>query len=130
MTFDDLSPRGTETILVVDDDPSVLEMVADYLSRLGYRVLRAADLDAALRVAQERDGRIDLAISDVILGDHNGVEIARRLRQRSEHLPVVFISGLTDGVTDATENTFFVRKPFSLSNLAAVTRHALDHGGL
>lgn len=105
-------------------------MMTDYLASLGYRVLEADSLRRALAVAAEEGDAIDLAIADVVLDDGNGVEVARHLREAQPTLPVIFVSGLTDGMESPTENTFFLRKPFTLEALASVTRHALDHGSL
>jgi DNA-binding response OmpR family regulator len=122
---DDRLAGGGETILLLDDEGAVLDLLEDWLGTLGYRVLRAEFLEAALEVA---DGQtVDVAIADVMMGVDNGVEIVRRLREGRPELPVVFISGLTEGVVNATPNTYFVRKPFSLEGIAAAVRHALDH---
>ncbi len=124
----DLVPGGSETILVLDDDETVLDLLEDWLSELGYRVLRAEILEVAVDQAAHQP--VHLAIADVMMGIDNGVAIVRKLRELRPELPVVFISGLTEGVVNTTPNTFFVRKPFTLEGIAAVVRHALDHSEL
>ncbi len=127
LAVDEVLPRGNETVLVIDDDQGVRDVLTAFLSNLGYVVLEAADLDQALRYSVQAGDRVTLAISDVMMGSDNGVDIVRRLREVRPDLPVVFMSGYTDGVVETTEHTFFVRKPFTLEGIAAITRHAIDH---
>jgi eukaryotic-like serine/threonine-protein kinase len=123
-------PRGSETILVVDDEPLVRESLGRMLNRLGYTVLLAADGEEALRVASEHLDAIALVITDVLMPGMNGLELARELNRQAPRLKVLFVSGYTDGVLAERgilrERVDFIQKPLALAVLAARVREALD----
>ncbi|MBN1774780.1 MAG: response regulator [Deltaproteobacteria bacterium] len=124
--------RGTETVLLVEDDPRVLEFVERALLRLGYRVLAAADGAAALAAATEPGRRIDLLLTDVILPDMTGPSLAERARDRLGAAKVLFMSGHAEnvvvhhGIVDS--GVQFIAKPFTAHQLAAKLRDVLDGG--
>jgi PAS domain S-box-containing protein len=126
----DLAKRSEgETILLVEDDPVLLDMGRTMLERLGYRVLTGRGPAAALRVVDQNPGAIDLLLTDVIMPEMNGRELANRLLDRYPHLKVLYMSGYTanviahHGVLDA--GIHFLNKPFSTRELAAKVRETL-----
>jgi CheY-like chemotaxis protein len=124
-------PHGYgENVLLVEDDPAVLEMGADSLRKLGYVVNTAATPKAALRLAKLQAGAIDLLITDVIMPGSNGRTLARDIAALQPGLKSLFISGYPAdfiaerGVLD--EGVHFLPKPFTLHQLAVAVRVALD----
>jgi len=123
---------GGETILLVEDEPMILGMTAAMLRRLGYHVLPAATPGAALRLAREHAGTIHLLMTDVVMPEMNGRELARNLLALYPDLKRLFMSGYTadviahHGVLD--EGVHFIQKPFSMTDLAAKVRAALEAG--
>jgi CheY-like chemotaxis protein len=120
---------GRETILLVEDEPALLSMASAMLGRLGYTVLAAATPGEAIRLAELHAGEIDLLMTDVVMPEMNGWDLARRLMALYPGLKRLFMSGYTasiipDGVLD--EGVPFLQKPFSQQNLAAALRSALD----
>jgi CheY-like chemotaxis protein len=122
-------PSGSETILVVEDDPTVRTFVARLLRRQGYIVLTASDGAEALRVAQHHSQPIDLLLVDLVLPNMSGKAIAEQLRTLWPNLGVIIMSGYPDEIL-ATYGPFdtmqFVPKPCSLELLANVVRAVLD----
>ena len=120
--------RGHETILLVEDELSILNMTKSLLERQGYTVLAANTPADALHLAQGR--AIHLLMTDVVMPEMNGRELAGILQARSPHLRVLFMSGYTasvishHGVLD--QGVCFIQKPFSMSDLAATVRRTLD----
>ena len=125
----EIAPRGTETILVVEDDPGVRLLVEDILGSAGYRVLSAEDGPSAMRLAGQHSGKIDLLLSDVVLPKMGGKEIAARLTALRPGLKVLFMSGYTGhsaaqhGTLDSDVN--FLPKPFSPDALCEKVRAVL-----
>jgi CheY-like chemotaxis protein len=123
--------RGTETILLVEDDPALREMETAMLSRLGYTVLPAADGIEALSLKQQRDnGHIDLLFTDVVMPHMSGKELADRARALYPHIRVLFTSAYTEnaivhqGVLN--QGVKLLQKPFTPSALARKLREVLD----
>jgi len=131
-TEDAVTPaaRGQETILLVEDEPAILEMVTAMLEMQGYAMLGAGTPGEAIRLARERVGEIHLLMTDVIMPEMNGRELARNLLSLHPHLKRLFMSGYTSdviahhGVLD--EGVHFIQKPFSIEDLAARVRETLD----
>jgi len=125
-----LSPGGTETILVVDDDPEIREVASALLSALGYRTITADDGDAACRVYRERGSEIRLVLLDIIMPKMGGRETFRVLREMAPGLPVLLssgysVEGLAQEILDEGANGF-IQKPYSLPELAGMIRRILD----
>ncbi len=122
--------RGTETVLLAEDEPANLEMYRRMLDRLGYAVLPASTPEECLRLARECTGRIDLLLTDVVMPGMNGPDLAKTLRADSPGLKCLFMSGYTDkafnhqGVLEP--GIHFIQKPFSLEELADKVREVLD----
>ena len=122
--------RGHETILVVEDEPAILKMTTRMLESQGYTVLAASTPGEAIRLAREHTGEIPLLITDVVMPEMNGRDLAKNLLSLYPDLRRLFMSGYTanviarDGVLD--EGVYFIQKPFSRQDLAAKVRDALD----
>jgi DNA-binding NtrC family response regulator len=122
--------RGTETILVVDDEESLRVVVGDLLGQLGYNVLSASGGDEAMALAAGYSGKIDLLLSDVIMEPVPGPALAERLTAERPEMKVVFISGYADASL-APEGilkpgTVLVHKPFTIKILSAKLREVLE----
>jgi PAS domain S-box-containing protein len=125
------SPRGDETILVVEDEDGVRALVIKVLEDLGYRLLQAPSGPRALDVWRDHGPGIDMLITDIVMPDGmNGIELAERLRRSSPSLKVIFTSGyLADVSRDdipSRETDAYLAKPFSLPELARLVRRTLD----
>ncbi len=124
------APTGTETVLLVEDQDGIRDLVREFLQRKGYTVLQAIDGKDALRIAGEHTHQIHLLLTDVIMPNIGGRELAPRLRQLHPKMKVLFMSGysehatLSDGATD--ENDLVLEKPFLLDTLARKIRRVLD----
>jgi PAS domain S-box-containing protein len=124
--------RGHETILLAEDEPALLELTAMLLEKEGSTVLAASTPGEAICLAREREhaGEIHLLITDVVMPEMNGRELAKNLLDLYPHMKRLFMSGYTanviahHGVLD--ENVHFIQKPFSRRDLAAKVREALD----
>ena len=122
--------RG-ETVLMVEDDPTMREMGRMMLRRLGYNVLPAATPSEAIRWVEEGGSDIHLFVTDVVMPEMNGRELADRLLEIRPGMKHLFMSGYTAdviahrGVLD--EGINFIQKPFSLKDLAVKIRDVLDH---
>lgn len=123
---------GTETILVVDDDPDMLSFVADALRMQGYTVLATIDPREALRWARTHSGPIPLLVSDVVMPLMHGRELAEQLRAILPGIKVMFMSGASPAeVADHGIGLAFgqpyLAKPFTISALTNKVRAALDY---
>ena len=129
------SPRdgrldGTERVLVVEDEPAVLEFVRRTLESYGYTVMHASTPDRAIRAMQDGGARVDLLLTDVVMPGMNGLELATHLRALDKDLRVLFMSGYSsDIVADRgllPADVSLITKPFSPTALAAHVRRVLD----
>jgi len=120
------SPRGNETILVVEDQGYVCEFSAYTLRRLGYTVLVAPHGAKALDLVRNRKQPIDLVLSDLVMPYMSGPEFVRELSKLQSGFGVVYMSGYSD---DPACRTHFVAKPFTMGTLARKVREALDTRG-
>jgi CheY-like chemotaxis protein len=123
--------RGTETIILVEDEDMVRKMIRDSLRLFGYEVLEAGGGKEALEIFDRyKEGEIDLLITDVVMPDMSGRELAIRVLENVPGLNVLYISGYTDetivhhGVLD--EGVSLLQKPFSPHTLAQRVRDILD----
>jgi two-component system cell cycle sensor histidine kinase/response regulator CckA len=121
---------GTETVLVVEDNVSILNFAQKVLRQYGYRVLTAKNGEDALRIGKEHEGPIDLLLTDVVMTTMNGKETAERLQLFYPQMKVIYMSGYTDdaivhlGVLEPGLN--FLQKPFSPEILVCKVREVLD----
>jgi DNA-binding NtrC family response regulator len=122
--------RGHETILLVEDEPMILDITAKMLERQGYTVQAAATPGEAIRLAREHVGEIHLLMTDVVMPEMNGRDLAKNLLSLYPNLKRLFMSGYTadviahHGVLD--EGVQFIQKPFSVLTLAVKVRGVLD----
>ena len=122
--------RGNETILLVEDEPAIMNMTQMILERLGYTVLATNFPDEAIRAAESHAGKISLLITDVIMPGMNGRELSAALLARHPHLKCLFMSGYTANVITPhgvlVTGARFIQKPFSMGDLSVKIREALD----
>jgi PAS domain S-box-containing protein len=120
---------GSETILLVEDEPANLEVATSMLEELGYRVLPATTPVDALRLADQHAGNVDLLITDVVMPEMNGRDLAGKLRDFYPEIKRLFMSGYTadviaqSGILEA--GVHFIQKPFSMRELSGKIREAL-----
>ncbi len=123
-------PRGTETILLVEDEASLRGIVHECLDGFGYEVLEAAHPARALELAERHPGPIDLLMTDMIMPGMNGRELRERLGTARPGLKVLFMSGYTDDAivhhAVLSQGTGFLQKPFTTAALARKLREVLD----
>ncbi len=124
------APRGTETVLLAEDEPPVRAIARQVLERHGYTVLEAPSAESALDIAARYSGTIHLLLTDVIMPGMNGRELATRLADLRPDARVIFMSGYTDdavvhhGVLDS--GATYVQKPFTPDAIARKVREVLD----
>jgi CheY-like chemotaxis protein len=124
------SSRGSETVLVVEDQDGLRELIGEALQSAGYHILTAPGAEEALPLAQRHEREIHLLITDVVMRGMNGRELAERLTERRPRIRVLYMSGYTDnvivqrGVLKPGVN--FISKPFRPADLALKVRQVLD----
>jgi PAS domain S-box-containing protein len=123
------SPPGRETILLAEDEDSVRRLARRILEEAGYTVLEAREATEALTISEGWDGPIDLLVTDVVMPELNGRELAERLSVLRPGIQILYISGYTDhdvldGIVGPGNN--FLQKPFTPEALASKVREALD----
>jgi PAS domain S-box-containing protein len=121
---------GKGTVLLVEDEPAIRQVTVRMLARLGYTVISAGTPGEAIQLAREHSGEIDLLLTDVVMPEMNGRDLAKNLLSLRPGLKRLFVSGYTanviahHGVLD--QGVLFLQKPFSIEALAAKVREALD----
>lgn len=122
-------PRGSETVLVVEDEHGVLNLAVRTLRGRGYNVLQASSPSAAVEIFRQNRAMIDLVLSDVVMPDRSGPKLAEELRELYPELKILFMSGYTDDSIVPQEltgdRTAFILKPFSPDALASKVREIL-----
>jgi PAS domain S-box-containing protein len=123
------SERCQETVLLVEDEPAILKMTTRMLEREGYTVVAAGTPGEAIRLANEHHGNIHLLMSDVVMPEMNGRDLAKNILSLYPHLKCLFMSGYTadviahHGVLD--EGVNFIQKPFSMGELTVKVRNVI-----
>lgn len=127
---DDKPGAGTETILVVDDEPLLRDQILRVLGQRGYTLLSARNAADAIAIASSHAGPIDLLLTDIILPGVQGPDLARQLRGDRPEIAVLFMSGFvgqpTASATSPHEGSAFMAKPFTSDGLAMKVREQLD----
>jgi CheY-like chemotaxis protein len=122
--------KGTETILLVEDEEAVRELARDILQRHGYTVLEAGNGGEALLACERHQGPIPFLLTDVVMPQMSGPQLAERLLPLHPEMKVLYMSGYTDdavirhGVMDA--GIAFIQKPFTPATLTRAVREMLD----
>lgn len=113
------------TVLLVEDDPLVLEVMEEMLMECGHRVIACRDADECLRALPEADGRVVL-VTDVAMRGRSGRALADEFRRRRPDVPVVFATGLpADVLAPLNENETVLHKPFAIRDIAAAVDQAV-----
>ena len=121
-------PRGTETVLLAEDEVGVRELVRDLLTRCGYTVIEAADVNDAIMLFDRHRDAIDLLLTDVVMPQMNGRQLAARFLAERPALKVLYMSGYTDDqvLLQDVSVSVFLQKPFTPNVLARKVREVLD----
>ena len=120
---------GSETVLLVEDEESVRQLVRETLQAKGYRVVEAENGEAGLQAAAKHSGKIDMVITDVVMPGMGGRELVRRLADTRPETKVLYLSGYTEDaiVNEGTieSGKAFLQKPFTPTTLAGKVREVL-----
>jgi two-component system cell cycle sensor histidine kinase/response regulator CckA len=125
-------PRGSETILIVEDEDEVRDLAAKMLMNQGYEILEAKHGVDALTICKEREGPLHLLLTDIVMPHIHGPELAERAKKIQPEMKILFMSGYTDDLitpSQRKDNLFFLRKPFTLEQIAVKVRNVLDSKG-
>ncbi|MBI3926334.1 MAG: response regulator [Armatimonadetes bacterium] len=128
LVTEDLSAQG-ETVLVAEDQPNLRAVLQRALERQGYRVITAGNGLEGLRLGESLNGQLDVLLTDVMMPDMDGYELARVLRKRSPGLRVLFMTGYTERFLEQGEGlsgVHLIRKPFAPPELLVKLRHVLS----
>ena len=122
-------PRGSETILVVEDEAGVRELTREFLKVSGYSVLEAKDGLEALEIATRHAGRIHLMLTDMVMPRMSGTELAKRIKESRPDVKVLFMTGYSeyagDGANQPSPEIPILQKPFSIGSLVGKVRELL-----
>jgi PAS domain S-box-containing protein len=122
--------KGSETVLLVEDEESILRLGKAVLEQFGYKVLPAGTPEQALVMAERYEGPIHLLVTDVVMPKMNGKELMERLKKLRPHIKVLFMSGYTGNVIVhrgiLEDDVQFLQKPFSINSLVGKVREVLD----
>jgi two-component system, cell cycle sensor histidine kinase and response regulator CckA len=126
---EDARVTATETILLVEDETQVRNLTRAILSRQGYRILTAASPADALAIVEAATGNIDLMLTDIVMPQMNGLELAEKIRSVRPSLKVLFMSGYTDNAAVnqgiLSRDMPFIQKPFTAAALHKKVREVL-----
>ena len=121
---------GTETVLLVEDDPQVLKLVNQVLEKYGYTILSAGLPEEALQIAEQYRKEIHLLVTDVIMPGLNGKDLAKKINAMKPGIKILFMSGYTENIIAhrgvLTEGVNFIQKPFFVKSFAQKIREVLD----
>ena len=122
---------GSETVLLAEDQPSIRTVLREFLESEGYKVLEAQNGNEALEIAKHYIGSIDVLVTDVIMPQVRGLELAKRVTELHPDICVIFMSGYSeDALLEnrflSQKNTILIQKPFDPEDLAQKIRESLD----
>lgn len=125
--------RGSETVLIVDDDDDARDAMSRTLEYHGYTVLQARGGREAVDLLEETDADVDLLLVDVVMPGMTGISLSEEIAERHPDTPILFTSGYADeGVATPAQmegRTHFLKKPMTIRALAEKVREVLDGGG-
>ena len=125
--------RGSETILIAEDEPTILNLAERVLARYGYSVLKAKSPQQAIEITREHEGPIDLLITDIVMPEMNGKDLYDQIVSMRPGVRAIFMSGYTaNAITHQgvlQDGVLFLQKPFRAHELLASVREALDGNG-
>ena len=128
--YEKLTPKGKgELVLLVEDDPAVLDLAKNMIERIGYRVIKANHPEEAIKLAEKHCDEIMLLLTDIVMPNMHGKELAKHITGLCPKIRILFMSGYTadviahHGVLD--ENISYIQKPFSSDNIAQKIREVL-----
>ncbi|MBF0398704.1 MAG: response regulator [Desulfobacterales bacterium] len=121
--------RGSETVLLVEDEPSTLKITKTILKGLGYNVIAAKTPMEAIQLAKEQEGKIQLLITDVIMPEMDGKDLSAKILSLYPNIKCIFMSGYTDEIishqNELKKSGHFIQKPFSIEEIASKVRKVL-----
>jgi CheY-like chemotaxis protein len=121
--------RGTETVLLCEDEERIRKLVFAMLRKQGYKVLEADSPAVAIRLARDYGGPIDLLLTDIVMPQMSGLDLAKTIQESRPDAKVLYMSGYTDNRVNASwvldSNAPFLLKPFTASGLMEKVREAL-----
>jgi PAS domain S-box-containing protein len=124
------TPGGNERILLVDDEPEVMETTSKTLERLGYRVTTATNGAKAWDLFRKDQNGFDIVITDQVMPDITGIDLARRVLKERGNIPIILVTGYSETVTPENARSAgiseFVMKPFKKQEVAEAVRRVLD----
>jgi len=129
MQVDDLPPRGSERLLLVDDEPAVIKMGTRFLKHLGYRVTSQTDSVNALEIFRSSPDEFDLVITDYTMPKLTGLDFAREARQIRPAMPVLLCTGFSEKITPDSVKELgmeLLMKPYGMREISEVVRKILD----
>jgi two-component system, cell cycle sensor histidine kinase and response regulator CckA len=121
-----VAPKGSETILLVDDEEGVRKICSAVLASNGYNVLAAADAQAAIEIYEKNAHKVDLLLTDIVMPQMNGFELGRRLGERNPALKILYMSGYRENAGESGVPVTLLSKPFTPDVLLDRVRGALD----
>jgi two-component system, cell cycle sensor histidine kinase and response regulator CckA len=127
-----VATKGSETVLLVDDEEGVRKLVSAVLNNGGYTVIEAANASAAISIYEKNAHKIDLVLTDVVMPQINGFELGAQLAEKNPDLQILYMSGYRDSPTNRPPGEPpkpFLNKPFTPDVLLAKVREVLDEGG-
>ena len=129
MQADDPLQRGLERILLVDDEPAVMEMAARLLKRLGYKVTSQTDSVSALEVFRSNPGEFDLVITDYAMPKLTGLDFARKVLRIRPDMPILLCTGFSEKITPDSVKELgaeLLTKPYGMTQISEMVRKILD----
>jgi|GEM_PF-546875 len=122
--------HGNETVLIVEDEAALLKMSREILEKFGYNIITAPNPNEAISIIQNSDKDIDILITDVIMPQMNGKDLAEKIREHFKNIKILYMSGYTDNIINTHElldsNSNFIEKPFTMKSLTEKVRFTLD----
>lgn len=122
-----VAPKVSETILLVEDERSLRDAICLFLQSNGYRVLAAAGGAEAIGIIEQHPGTVDVILTDLVMSEMDGVEVANAVARHYPHINIMYMSGYTDRAEELLgAGVALLKKPFGLSELASRLRSVLD----